>query len=69
MKDNHKRQVHEPDNLVTERDIDPNFGLFTEDSFPEALADEDQLDAVEHAIPKENSEGVEGPRKDSSWDE
>ncbi|MGV2883225.1 hypothetical protein [Paenibacillus taichungensis] len=69
MKDNHKRQVHEPDNLVTERDIDPNFGLFTEDSFPEALADEDQLDAVEHAIPKENNEGVEGPRKDSSWNE
>lgn len=69
MKDNHKRQVHEPDNLVTERDIDPNFGLFTEDSFPEALADEDQLDAVEHAIPKENAEGVEGPRKDSSSDE
>ncbi|MEC0106528.1 hypothetical protein P4H27_06190 [Paenibacillus taichungensis] len=69
MKDNHKRQVHEPDNLVTERDIDPNFGLFTEDSFPEALADEDQLDAVEHAIPKENNEGVEDPRKDSSWDE
>ncbi|PIH59464.1 hypothetical protein [Paenibacillus sp. LK1] len=69
MKDNHKRQVHEPDNLVTERDIDPNFGLFTEDSFPEALADEDQLDAVEHAIPKENNEGVEGPRKDSSLDE
>ncbi|MFS0857975.1 MULTISPECIES: hypothetical protein [Paenibacillus] len=69
MKDNHKRQVNEPDNLVTERDIDPNFGLFTEDSFPEALADEDQLDAVEHAIPKENNEGVEGPRKDSSLDE
>jgi hypothetical protein len=69
MTDNHKRQVHEPDNLVTERDIDPNFGLFTEDSFPEALADQDQLDAVEHAIPKENNEGVEGPRKDSSLDE
>lgn len=69
MKDNHKRQVHEPDNLVTERDIDPNFGLFTEDSFPEALADEDQLDAVEHAVPKETVEGVEGPRKDSSLDE
>ncbi|MFE6075187.1 hypothetical protein ACFVQB_11995 [Paenibacillus sp. NPDC057886] len=63
MKDDHKRQVHEPDNLVTERDIDPNFGLFTEDSFPEALTDEDQLDAVEHAIPKEN---VEVRRKDSS---
>jgi hypothetical protein len=69
MKNDHKRQVHEPDNLVTERDIDPNFGLFTEDSFPEALADEDQLDAVEHAIPKENNEGVAGPRKDSSLDE
>ncbi|PWW45105.1 MULTISPECIES: hypothetical protein [Paenibacillus] len=66
MKDNHKRQVHEPDNLVTERDIDPNFGLFTEDSFPEALADKDQLDAVKHAIPKEN---VEVSRKDSSSDE
>lgn len=69
MKDDHKRQVHEPDNLVTERDIDPNFGLFTEDSFPEALADEDQLDAVEHAIPKENVKDVEVSRKDSSSDE
>lgn len=53
MKDEHKRDVHEPDNLVTERDIDPGFGLFTEDSFPGALKDEDQIDAVEHAIPKE----------------
>lgn len=69
MKDDHKRHVHEPDNLVTERDIDPNFGLFTEDSFPEALANEDQLDAVEHAIPKENVDGVEVSRKGSSQDE
>lgn len=53
MKEDRQKQVHEPDNLVTERDIDPDFGLFTEDSFPEALEDEDQRDAVEHAIPKE----------------
>ncbi|MCG7377645.1 hypothetical protein J2W91_005541 [Paenibacillus amylolyticus] len=53
MKDEHTRPKPEPDNLVTERDIDPDFGLFTEDSFPDALEDEDQRDAVEHAIPKE----------------
>ncbi|PZT57296.1 hypothetical protein [Paenibacillus silvae] len=48
-----ERQVQKPDNLVTERDIDPDFGLFTEDSFPGALEDEDQRQAIEHAIPKE----------------
>ncbi|WP_145320790.1 hypothetical protein [Paenibacillus xylanexedens] len=55
MKDERKEHEHEPDNLVTERDIDPDFGLFTEDSFPDALEDEDQRDAVEHAIPKEKT--------------
>ena len=30
-------QSKNTNNLVTERDIDPDFGLFTEDSFPEAL--------------------------------
>lgn len=55
MKDEHNRAKPEPDNLVTERDIDPDFGLFTEDSFPDALEDEDQRDAVEHAIPKERA--------------
>lgn len=37
MKEDRQKQVHEPDNLVTERDIDPDFGLFTEDSFPKHL--------------------------------
>ncbi|WP_128100613.1 hypothetical protein [Paenibacillus sp. DCT19] len=55
MKDEHTRPKPEPDNLVTERDIDPDFGLFTEDSFPDALEDEEQRDAVEHAIPKERA--------------
>lgn len=64
MKEDHHKHAHEPDNLVTERDIDPDFGLFTEDSFPEALEDEDQRDAVEHAIPKEKAS-----RKPSSDDQ
>ncbi|NUU78479.1 hypothetical protein [Paenibacillus xylanilyticus] len=59
MEDDHKKHVPTPDNLVTERDIDPDFGLFTEDSFPDALEDEDQRDAVEHAIPKEKSDPEE----------
>ncbi|MBY0219526.1 MULTISPECIES: hypothetical protein [Paenibacillus] len=59
MKDDHHKHVEAPDNLVTERDIDPDFGLFTEDSFPDALEKEDQLDAVEHAIPKEKSDSEE----------
>ncbi|MEO2205154.1 hypothetical protein ABGV42_15580 [Paenibacillus pabuli] len=59
MKDNRPKHVDTPDNLVTERDIDPDFGLFTEDSFPDALEKEDQLDAVEHAIPKEKSDSEE----------
>lgn len=52
-----ERQVHKPDNLITERDIDPDFGLFTEDSFPGALEDEEQRDAIEHAIPKGQPSG------------
>lgn len=40
-----ERSSKQPDNLVTERDIDPDFGLFTEDSFPDALEDKDQREA------------------------
>ncbi|MCM3134223.1 hypothetical protein M3629_15630 [Paenibacillus polysaccharolyticus] len=54
-KNNEEEQVKENKNLVTERDIDPDFGLFTEDSFPDALEDEDQRDAVKHAIPDEQT--------------
>ncbi|WP_186812331.1 hypothetical protein [Paenibacillus xylanexedens] len=54
-KKNEEEQVKENKNLVTERDIDPDFGLFTEDSFPDALEDEDQRDAVKHAIPDEQT--------------
>lgn len=54
-KNNEDEQVKENKNLVTERDIDPDFGLFTEDSFPDALEDEDQRDAVKHAIPDEQT--------------
>ena len=43
------------DNLVTERDIDMDFGLFQEDSYPDALPDQDKKAAVEHAIPKEKA--------------
>lgn len=59
MKDDHHKHAQTADNLVTERDIDPDFGLFTEDSFPDALEKEDQRDAVEHAIPKEKSDSEE----------
>lgn len=52
---NEEEQVKKNKNLVTERDIDPDFGLFTEDSFPGALEDEDQRDAINHAIPKEQT--------------
>lgn len=41
----------EEDNLVTERDNDETFGLFRENSFPGALDDEDQRDAIRHAYP------------------
>lgn len=52
-----ERQVHKPDNLITERDIDPDFGLFTEASFPGGLEDKAQRDAIEHALPKETPSG------------
>ncbi|WP_186331425.1 hypothetical protein [Paenibacillus xylanexedens] len=54
-KNKEEEQVKEHKNLVTERDIDPDFGLFTEDSFPDALEDEDQRDAIKHAIPEEQT--------------
>ncbi|MDO7907136.1 hypothetical protein Q5741_12020 [Paenibacillus sp. JX-17] len=44
----------EVQDLVTERDTDPEFGLFKEESFPQALKDKDQKAAMEHAIPREN---------------
>lgn len=50
---NQKEQREKTKNLVTERDIDPDFGLFTEDSFPGALEGKDQHDAIQHAIPKD----------------
>lgn len=54
-KNNQEEQNKKPNNLVTERDIDPDFGLFTEDSFPGALKDEDQRDAIKHAIPEDQN--------------
>ncbi|AIQ50863.1 MULTISPECIES: hypothetical protein [Paenibacillus] len=41
------------DNLVTERDIDEDFGLFQEGSYPGALPEEDQEAAINHAVPDE----------------
>ncbi|KUP21603.1 hypothetical protein [Paenibacillus sp. DMB5] len=41
------------DGLVTERDIDEDFGLFQEGSYPGALRDEEQKAAINHAVPKE----------------
>ncbi|MGO4529580.1 hypothetical protein AB4Z30_10910 [Paenibacillus sp. 2TAF8] len=51
---NQKVQREKTNNLVTERDIDPDFGLFTEGSFPGALEDKDQQGAIQHAIPKDH---------------
>ncbi|MDQ0193644.1 hypothetical protein [Paenibacillus wynnii] len=59
-----KAQLHEEDSLITERDIDDEFGLFQEDSFPEALRDKDQKEARNHAILKEESESYEQPNGD-----
>lgn len=42
--------------LITERDIDEEFGLFQEDSYPGALLNKDQKDAIHHAILKEEPE-------------
>ncbi|MFD1772724.1 hypothetical protein [Paenibacillus rhizophilus] len=50
---NKKRSGSEEDDLVTERDIDEEFGLFQEGTFPDALPDKDQIEAVRHALPKE----------------
>ncbi|MDF9842423.1 MULTISPECIES: hypothetical protein [unclassified Paenibacillus] len=41
------------DGLVTERDIDEDFGLFQEGSYPGSLRDEEQEAAINHAVPKE----------------
>lgn len=46
-------KLPDDEGLVTERDIDEEFGLFQEDSFPDALPDSDQQAAVKHAVPKE----------------
>ncbi|WNS41294.1 hypothetical protein [Paenibacillus sp. MMS20-IR301] len=48
-----KEQADVPDDLITERDIDEDFGLFQEGSYPGALPDEDQEAALKHAVPKE----------------
>lgn len=53
----HKKSADEQepgtDDLITERDIDEDSGLFQEGSYPGALPDEDQKAAINHAIPKE----------------
>lgn len=41
------------DDLITERDIDEESGLFQEGTYPGALPDKDQKAAVHHAVPKE----------------
>ncbi|MEK4062743.1 MULTISPECIES: hypothetical protein [unclassified Paenibacillus] len=45
-------QPSDEEGLVTERDIDEQFGLFQEGSFPGALPDDDQQAAIDHAVPK-----------------
>ncbi|UQZ35030.1 hypothetical protein C2I18_16775 [Paenibacillus sp. PK3_47] len=45
-------KVPDEEGMVTERDIDEEFGLFQEGSFPDALPDDDQQAAINHAVPK-----------------
>lgn len=45
--------VPDEEGMVTERDIDDEFGLFQEGSFPDALPDDDQKAAMNHAVPDE----------------
>ena len=49
----HKQNPNE-DNLVTERDTDPKFGLFREDSFPDSGTDEVQKRVIENELPRDN---------------
>ncbi|WP_046213223.1 hypothetical protein [Paenibacillus wulumuqiensis] len=48
------KQDHSEDNLVTERDTDAKFGLFREDSYPDAGADEVQKRLIENELPRDN---------------
>ncbi|AIQ56434.1 hypothetical protein [Paenibacillus borealis] len=41
------------EDLITERDIDEESGLFQEGTYPGALPDKDQKAAINHAVPKE----------------
>ena len=50
-----QEETNEPESLITERDIDEKFGLFQEDSFPDALADQNQKEAINHALPKDEA--------------
>ncbi|WP_410513674.1 hypothetical protein PaeBR_04360 [Paenibacillus sp. BR2-3] len=54
-----KEEAHEEDSLITERDIDVDSGLFQEDTFPGALKDKDQKEAINHAIPGDEHEDGE----------
>ena len=55
--DTHKKpadgEEQDREDLITERDIDEDSGLFQEDTYPGALPDKDQKAAVNHAVPKE----------------
>lgn len=51
MTDNQRSGKEEDDDLVTERDIDEQFGLFKEHTFPGALTREEQQASLGHAVP------------------
>ncbi|WP_342424355.1 hypothetical protein [Paenibacillus sp. FSL E2-0178] len=55
--DTHKKppdgEEQDREDLITERDIDEESGLFQEGTYPGALPDKDQKAAVNHAVPKE----------------
>lgn len=61
MSEAKKDQVEnvDEDSLITERDIDEEFGLFQEGSYPDALLDKDQKEAIQHAILKEEPKDEE----------
>ncbi|MBY9077489.1 hypothetical protein KIH86_10925 [Paenibacillus sp. HN-1] len=54
MKNPRVKHDAEDEDLITERDIDEEFGLFQEGSFPDALPDDNQIEAIRHALPEDD---------------
>lgn len=54
------------DNLVTERDNDPDFGLFREESYPDADKNEVQKRLIDNELPRDNHLPRKPDTKDDS---